>query len=290
MRRYLSDPIFQVGLTGFAFILPVFLKYIVGIDLQAYVPEDIDINATIPIVVVVGLLAFNAARILISGLILPSRVICHDVRYFYSFAENGDFEASIINKVENRSKRVLYRVPNETLIWNQELKSGEVLFKILYREGDRPHAFRNKGHSVSPIDIAIDKLRGRQPYSVTWSPEVDPGVARGETIAYEVLMSTPGTEGDAFSDTGSTLGFPVSIDTFRVQLIAKAPFGYEFRFVEPRVEIISIESGMPTDDKTANLPEPKISDDGSLLEWEIKKPDIGRRYWINYRFAKKAFK
>ncbi len=112
---------------------------------------------------------------------------------------------------------------------------------------------------------------------------------RGETIAYEVLIATPGTESDAFTDAGSTLGFPVSIDTFRAQLIAKAPFGYRFSFATPKVEVIAIDTGMPIENLPDDLPEPAISDDGSLLEWELKKPRTGRRYWINYRLARKAY-
>ena len=288
IKRLISDPIFQVSVAALSIALPALLKYGAGVDLQAHVPDDIDVNAAIPIVVILSLLLFNALRFVVGRFILPRKVICHDVRYLYSFSENGDFEASITNQIENRSGRSLDRVPNETLVWNRDLNDGQVFFKIVYRDGDKPHTFRNKGHKVDPIDIVIDRLRGKSPYSVTWSPEVEPEIGKGEQIAYEVLISTPGTELDAFSDGGTTMGFPVSLHTVKAKLLAKAPFGFEFRFVDPAVEVIDMDSGLPMQAEIADIQKPVLSDDKGLIEWELSKPKVNRRYWINYRFARKA--
>lgn len=288
IKRLLSDPIFQVSVAALSVAAPPFFKHVLNVDLQALVPADVDVNAAIPIVVILSLLVFNAIRFVVGRFILPRKVICHDVRYLYSFSENGDFEASITNQIENRSGRSLNRVPNETLVWNRDLNEGRVYFKIVYRDGDKPHQFRNKGHTVDPIDIVIDRLRGKTPYSVTWSPEVEPEISKGEKIAYEVLISTPGTEREAFSDGGTTMGFPVSLHTMKAKLLAKAPFGFEFRFVDPAVEVIDMSTGLPLQNETTEIEQPVLSDDKSLIEWELSTPKVNRRYWINYRFARKT--
>lgn len=286
-RKLASDPFVQLAVGAAAISIPYLADALFGLDLQSFLPATVDLNTALPIIVLAFLLALNVGRTTLRNALKPRAFHAAEVSYLYTFTDCGDFEGSITTEVENRSGREISRVPSESLMWNEEIGDADIFFEIVYKEGDRPHAFRDSSYDVVPEHLAIDRMRKKRPYTaIAWSPEIEPPLEKGGCLTYEVLVKTPATEMEAFGDSGTTLGFPVSMPTRRVRLVAKAPFGFAFRLMAPPYEVIDMTSGLPVP-LPEDLAPPTLMGGGSTLEWIVRNPQEKRRYWIHYRFYRR---
>jgi hypothetical protein len=217
----------------------------------------------------------------------PRDFLYKKIVYRWHYSKDGSVRGNCVFDAENRSRCEVDRLPTEGLIWYNEITTKTVRFRIIVRESERPHLFEDDEPIISKIDRIIDIMRNRSGFHLKWSPKIVPPLAPGETIAYEVEISTPRTERDAFKASGTTVGFPVSRFTDRVELDAFAPADFRFIRLTPDVTDSDIEDGRATTQSPGSLPKPRISEDGSHVEWSADYPAVGRRYYFHYRFESK---
>lgn len=218
----------------------------------------------------------------------PRDFLYRKVTYRWHYQTDGTVSGSCIFDVENRSPNEIEKLPVEGLIWYSEITNQTIKFRIIVRESERFHRFEDDQPIVSKLDKIVDFVRSRSGFQLAWSPKIIPSLAPGETIAYEVEITTPGTEHDAFKPTGTSVGFPVSRYTDKVELDAFSPPGYRFVRLTPDVTVSGIEDGEATSKILEKLPKPRISLDGSHAEWNIDFPLTSQRYYFHYRFESKC--
>ena len=282
-----SDPFVQLAIAAVAVAAPFVLERVFGVDVDRIFPKGVDATAAIPVLALVALIGVNAGRLFVSDRLRPRAFYAHSVEYDYVFRENGDFEGTITSEVENRSGKAIEQIPSESLLWNEELDEAEVYFEIVYKDGLQVHAFSDPGKTLLTDRLEIDRIRGKPVYGfLTWSPRIEPPLPRGGRVTYEVRVKTPGTETEAFTEAGTTLGFPVTIRSEKISLTARAPFGFGFRLMNPPFEIIDMATGLPIQIEGEEGPE--LIGGGTSLRWRVRRPEVGRRYWVHYRFFRRS--
>jgi hypothetical protein len=220
----------------------------------------------------------------------PRDFLYRNVQYRWHYRMDGTVEGNCIFDVENRLNGNVVSLPVEGLIWYNEITKKTVTFRLIVRESDRPHHFDDDEPIISKSESVLDFVRNRPGFHLDWSPTIIPALEPGERIAYEVEILTPRTERDAFGDTGTTVGFPVTRFTDRVELDAFAPPGYRFVALQPTVTISDVRNAHSPLAVPQDLASPQVSSDGSHVRWEIEAPAAGRRYYFHYRFEPKSGK
>lgn len=292
LERWVASPYFQWVAIGLGIVFYGVLERFAGP--AAEIPEEIletPTPAFISAVFVLGLWALKLLIVQTAAAITrprpPREVIYKDLEYFWSYGRDGSLQGVCVYELENRTQAPLDGLPYEALVWFKGADKKKIKFRIIYRDGDVQHRFESSEADWTPLQGFVDLLRGRTASDLSWSPKIAPPIAPGETILYEVEISTPKTERDAFGAEGTIVGFPVRRYTNHVSLTARAPQGFRFSLRSPKTSVLVIDTGASEPRLEASLPVPSISIDGSVLTWSLDFPTPGYRYWINYRFEPK---
>lgn len=209
-----------------------------------------------------------------------------EVKYFWSLESDGTVSGVIIYKVQNRTRKPQSTLPADGLIWFRRPKEEEITFRIVFRDGDKPHAIRSGGYQISSSEEPKVRLKFPSEHEINWEPSIFPPLEPGETVTYEVEISTPKTELDAFTHGGSHIGFPVRRSTGRVEFLARAPKGWRFEMIPPQWVVQALDGG-ESGPLPVNPDKPSTEGDGSILRWDVDSPAVGFRYVVNYRLTAK---
>lgn len=219
----------------------------------------------------------------------PNEVVYTRAQFIYDFYEGGDFHGQFIYNLRNLSSETLDALPLESFYWTQIPDRSQIKFRIIYKDGHRLHRLDQEEPLIGKRENwFINDVLGQQTHYIAWEPKIIPPLDPKEEIVYEADVWTPGTETDAFTSEGANLGFPTGIFTGSAKLIARAPRNYKFVLKTPPMSVIDNESGNSMPSEEVELPDPVLTDDGSLLEWKLNRFRQHRRYWINYRFERKS--
>lgn len=176
-------------------------------------------------------------------------------------------------------------LPEENLLWYAPIPQDSIIYR-LYQRGrfkDRRISSGDKAPQIDPINM--QRMPGDdQNYRYMWQPRINPSLAPKEEISYIAEIITPGTEMEAFEARGTNFGFGLNVTCRRATVFAYAPFGYKFVLIEPRCSVRDSQTLAEID--SGRSVEPNVSPDGSMVTLVIKRPKVGERYWVHYRFEK----
>jgi hypothetical protein len=248
-------------------------------------PTPAFIGVLLPVTLwIIKLLLFDLSQIMAKA---PKELIYHDAQYTWIYSSDGSVRGTCLFDIHNLSKSEVSRLPNESLVWYNKILKKDVLFRIIFRDGDRLHRFEEDSPSIEKIDHIIDAIRNRSGYELGWSPTVTPPLLPDERLLYSVDIGTPGTELDAFASKGTCVGFPVSRFTRKARLTAIAPEGFKFVAHDPFFISSEIGLGGASVLNAEGAISATVSPDGTLLKIENDFPKSGTRYSAHFHFERK---
>lgn len=206
-------------------------------------------------------------------------------KYHFNFLKDGSFSGAYIYSLQNWGSKSTPSLPAEEVVWFSE-PNAKIDISLVSRDGRKPRTKNLDNIDIRKADELKLGIKMPNEYTISWKPEIFPPLGRGEIIEYEVLIEAKKTEMDAFSPSGSHVGFPVHHPTRLVELICRAPSGYRFELLHPTHHVLPLQGSRKVKDHDG-LPPPTIEGDGSVLIWKAKHPRTGRRYTANYRFVRK---
>ena len=174
-------------------------------------------------------------------------------------------------------------LPQEGFLWFKDIDRDKIHYRLVERGRVAARAISGASPDIAHRPLQFDRS-DLATSSLSWQPTIQPPLGRKETITYQVEVLTPGTETEAFTPEGMTMGFGVSLPTGTVTLQAYAPIGYEFALVKPCVSIRDYETGAPLPAGRGDVALPAISPDGTIVTLTRRHPKPKRRTWVHYRF------
>lgn len=210
------------------------------------------------------------------------------IEYDWEITKEGDFIARNTYTFRNNSKEDLQNLPTEGFVWFQNPEKEEILFRITHPKGR--YKFVGTKYLVKMVDSVLQKFMlsnfvNSKFYTINWTPNLVPSLAPKEEITYLVEIITYRTEGKAFQE-GTHIGFPVYLPTESIELVCKAPNGYKFALEEQEFRILDIDAQHTFPEIRKKTDPPQLCQDESKVIWKVNNPEVGKRYWIDYRFIK----
>ncbi len=175
-------------------------------------------------------------------------------------------------------------LPREDLIWHKRITKNDLLYRF-YERGKLRDRNISSGAETTIEAIPRERENSGADHRYSWTPAVRPPLGIKENISFVVEIMSPKTETAAFQ-AGTKLGFGVNVPTIKACLEAHAPFGYRFVLLDPSLTIRNTENLNEIAANQSRLAKPAVSADGSRMTLEVKRPMLGRRYWVHYRFEK----
>jgi len=174
-------------------------------------------------------------------------------------------------------------LPREDLIWHKKITKSDLFYRFYERGKLRDRSMTSDGRTT--IDAVPHENSGSSggDYRYSWNPTVHPPLGIKESISFMVEIMSVRTETAAFQ-LGTKLGFGVNIPTTRARLRAHAPFGYRFVLLDPQLTVRRSDTLEEVAVPASRRPTPNVSEDGSSLTLEVRRPMLNRRYWVHYRF------
>jgi hypothetical protein len=234
-----------------------------------------------------GLLLLASAALWASTFFLPRELLYDSLDIDWFYQANGDLSGTLVYTVRNNGHGAIAKLPKESIVWYKRPDERDVRFRLVFRDGGRPHTLPSERYEITDLDRLTIGLKHPQEHVIEWEPDIYPLVEPGETVTYEAQLSTPGTETAAFTPAGTTVGHPVHYWTGRLSLEAHAPLGWRIELMNPPFLVADIDTGKARRELTRSTQAPLLVGDGSKLTWALKRPRKGARYIANYRFVKK---
>lgn len=202
-----------------------------------------------------------------------------EVKHDWRLSADGDFHGNINFTIINSSNKQVTSLPFDNAYWLTTPKKIDIDFKV--KKGQK-HNIKNYRHSI--FNFFVSLFLNKTINAFQWSHEIDPPLMAGEEFSYDLIVDTPETEKDAFSDEGTYAGIPVVIPTKNAYLSYVAPIGYYFEILDPVILVDS--SGNRYHEEEININHPKLNHNKSILTWAINNPLSNRRYWFKYKMCK----
>lgn len=214
----------------------------------------------------------------------PARYL--SVNHEWQFESNGDFTGTGIYELENTSTEPMFTLPRDDFLWAVNPRTARIRVRVLDDGGIR-HAITEYDNSVYRRALSALSNRDQTQYVVSFSHTIAPALQPGESMRFELLMETPGTEVGAFTESGTVLGIPANIPTLMANLMCVAPAGYAFEIMTPRW-VVESSTGENVPDEEQRICDPVLSPAATTLNWRLSDLKVGLRYWVQYRFREKA--
>jgi hypothetical protein len=204
------------------------------------------------------------------------RKVDHDWR----ISEAGDFYGRYSFECQNVSASNLSVIPFDE-IWINSYEKVDITTRVSADE--KKFTIRESRQSL--YGFALKMLsRALDVRAISWSQVVDPPIPPRDSIKYEVTISTPRTEKDAFSTEGALAGIPTNIPTQEAKLSLSAPPGFAFTFLDP---IIVVDGSGHRDVQAEQQTKgPGLNQQRTLVTWELHSPKTGKRYLFRYRLER----
>ena len=207
-------------------------------------------------------------------------IINEKVEHDWRVDAKGNFNGKYIYNVKNTGSSSVSVLPFDDLLWFSKPNRLKLDCAIISSSGRR----RIVSYRHTIVRYIFDVLGDLEADSIAWSHVVDPSLGHGETMRYQLNISTSATEKAAFSESGTFAGIPATIPTQQAKLHYIAPKDYYFVLIKP--VLVVDNRGNRYQDEENEITPPILSGARTVLTWELRDLLFGRRYWFKYRFVK----
>ena len=144
------------------------------------------------------------------------------------------------------------------------------------------------GHNINLSDHASEKERllvnGGRPDRVhlfEWHADIVPPISPKETIQINTIISSKGVESDAFKNSGTCFAWRLFYKTIHLTIYIHAPAGYIAILFDHST---TDESGKEITSLKYRSGNPKVINNGTLIQWDVYFPEQHLRYGMRYKF------
>ncbi|CAD6556728.1 hypothetical protein LMG27952_06179 [Paraburkholderia hiiakae] len=202
------------------------------------------------------------------------------VDHDWRITETGDFYGRYSFECQNVSKSNLSVIPFDE-IWINSYEKVDISTRVSVDE--KKFSIRESRQSLYGFALKL-LSRALNVQAISWSQIVDPPIPPQDSIKYEVTISTPRTEIDAFSKEGALAGIPTNIPTEEAKLSLSAPPGFAFEFLDPIIVVDG--SGNRDTQAEQQTGGPGLNPQRTLVTWQLRSPKTGKRYLFRYRLER----
>lgn len=202
----------------------------------------------------------------------------HSVRWHHYYKAGGDFTGIIAYDVTNTSSMTIMDLLPDKAGWSGKQLEAKHEFRILTK--DRPFYTLSKSVLV-PFEREEGYYGATIPMTYfMWLPRISPGLKPQERIEYAVVITTHGTERDAFGPEGAFGGMGTQYPAGELLGEFNAPAGYRIIL---RGYVIRDRTGSVVEPQHG-VEEPRLSADHTRVDWRVKTPITSAVYLVSIRF------
>lgn len=253
-----------------------------------HVAYGLDVKDAITIILIVAL------ALIVLLLRLPARLRKYlNRRPFYEridhnffYLEDGTFILRSIYVLNAGWMNNLELLPSEGFMWFNHIPRDRLHYRLIHHGKRQDRTIHADHPTIQPIDFKSPRQGERETSFLSWTPKISPPLSRFESVAYQVEVTTPGTETAAFTSEGTILGFGTSAGATSATLHAFAPPGYAFHLLPPVFTEREMASGSEVRTLRNSRIKPTLSVDESIVMLTTGSLKAGRRYWVHFRFEK----
>lgn len=255
---------------------------------EAPVALGLDAKDVLTLLIIAGLVVVLLIVSRLEGLrkYLHRTPFYEKVEHAFFYQEDGTFTLRSLFVLNAGWQPRVGVLPAEGFLWFNRIDRDRLLYRLI-RFGRRQDRGLDADYpEIRPVPYHSPRQGEGEVARLSWQASVTPEMRRFESLAYQVEVTTPGTETAAFHDDGTTLGFGVSIPTRDLSLRAYAPPGFVFEFVPPIYSLRDYDTAEEIGVAPPGAAYPTLSLDRTIVEIRAWAPRVRRRYWVHYRFVR----